>query len=1132
LARHGNIKSRRGGPVCLVVLIGLLVAGRLPAQLVTNVIDRFDTNSYPGGTITNKWSNWFGNAFQSLSFDPASDANTNASSGSLKIVANFPVTTDQFEVWNGISGFSPAINGFQFTNFQCDVRFAAGSATNSSGNFGSVQFGVPTPSYGQDYFTGGNSIPASNTNWVHISIALNPNTDTNLQSMIGLLIHIWGAGLVGPSTLWVDNLQFVGSASTGTATINYTNTQQRIDGFGASSAWYFSSLSTSDADLLFSTNTGMGLSFLRTRIAPGGIIDDSEGTIAQQATARGARVWSTPWTPAAGFKITNSWNRTGNSNANNGGWFSNNVANCQGYASQLANYVSTMKNTYGVSLYGVSVQNEPDENVNYESCQWTSQSIHDFVPYLSAALTASNVASTQIILPEDANWKWNLATNTMADNTTSNLVGVLAAHNYGSSASPVTQFGTPCPKTLWETEHYIDTDDSITNALVVAQEIHSFLTVAQANAYHYWWLTGSGTGSIADNTANPAKRLFAMGNYSKFIRPNFYRVAVTNTATALVSAYKDPASSNFVIVAANNSAFPVNQIFTLTNFPVIGPLRQWVTSATEPLSNHGGAITLTNGIFATVLPAWTVSTFVYQQPVTNPPSIVQQPSNQIALPGDTISFSVQAIGGTAPLYYQWLFNGTNLVGATNASMAVVGASLTNAGFYSVIVTNYAGSVTSSVASLNLITITWNTAVTISTNAADVATNGTFLYAYNNSGSSATVNNVTFTGVNSATVWGTNVTLGGWDATSTSSYNGGTSTPWNSLPSGYKTALQGGVYNNSGNTASVTLNNLTIGHQYQVQVWVNDSRSGSTTNRTETLPGVSGSTVTLAYNSTYAGGGVGQYTLGTFTATATNQIFTMDGNSSTQLNALQVRDVTPAAVIVAPAVTNIIYGNSVLLTANANGAAPFAYKWYDNHTNAIAWGTNTSLTLTNPSVAASGNYFVVVQNAVNLATNFAALTVTKAALTVTANNTNRAYGAANPAFTASYAGFVNGDTLAMLSGAPSLTTPATSGSLPGSYVIIATNGTLAATNYNFTFVNGTLVVASASYPTNFSLTVNGASFILSWPATHLGWTLQAQTNSLAAGLGTNWVDLPATVATNNFSAPLNPANNSVFYRLRR
>ncbi|MEI8290848.1 MAG: MBG domain-containing protein [Verrucomicrobiota bacterium] len=818
------------------------------------------------------------------------------------------------------------------------------------------------------------------------------------------------------------------------------------------------------------------------------------------------------------------------------------------------------------------------------------------------------------MLPESMHWQFSHATNVMSDVTTSNLVDILAGHNYGSSAAPVTQFGTPCPKTLWETEHYIDTDDSITNALLVAQEIHSFLTVAQANAYHYWWLIGSGTGSIADNTANPAKRLFAMGNYSKFIRPNYYRVAVTNTAAALVSAYKDPASSNFVIVAANNSAFALSQTFTLTNFPVVGSLRQWVTSATEPLANHGGAITLTNGTFATVLPAWTVTTYVYQQPVTNPPTIVQPPANQIALPGDTIVFSVQATGGTAPLYYQWLFNGTNIIGATNASVAVVGATLTNTGNYSVIVTNYAGSVTSSVASLNLITITWNTPVTIS-GAADISTNGTGLYAYNNSSSAATVNNVTFTGVNSFTAWGTGVTLGGWNGTSTSAFTGGASTPWNNLPAGYKTLLQGGAYND-GAGASVTLNNLTIGHQYQIQVWVNDSRSGGTTNRTETLPGVSGSTVTLAYNSTYAGGGVGQYTIGTFTATATNQVFTMDGNSSTQLNALQVRDVTPAAVNVSPATTNLIYGNSVLLTANASGATPYSYKWYDNHTNAIAWGTNASLTLTNPPVAASGNYLVVVQNTVNLVTNFTTVTVTKAMLAVNANNTNRVYGVTNPPFNVNYTGFVNGENAGVLSGSPSLTTSATTNSPmgvyvitnmlgtltaanyafnltnaslnitpatltvtanntnrlagssnptltasytgwmnadtfissatgspalsttananspPGNYSIQITSGTLAATNYNFNLVNGTLSITSASYPTNFTVAVSGGSLVLNWPATHLGWTLQAQTNPLAGGLGTNWVDVPATAATNNFSVPLNPANNSVFYRLRR
>ena len=943
-----------------VFLALLLLANAGKAQLVTNIIDRFDTNSYPNNSITNKWSNWFGGSFQSLSLDATMDANSNAASGSLKIVANFPTNTDQFEVWNGINGFSPPINGFQFANFQCDVRFAVGSATNSSGNFGSLQFGVPTPTYGQDYFSTSVNIPASNTNWVHVSINLNPNTDTNLQSMIGLMIHIWGAGIKGPCTLWVDNLQFVGNASTGAAIINYTNTAQRIDGFGASSAWYFSPLTTSDADLLFSTNTGMGLSFLRTRIAPGGVIDDAEGTIAQQAQARGARVWSTPWTPPASLKITNSW---GTNAPLNGGWFSNSVANCQTYAADLANYVGIMQNTYGVSLYAVSIQNEPTEFVNYESCEWTSQAIHDFVPYLNSALTASNFLTTKIMLPEHDGWSWELATNTMNDTVTSNLVGILACHNYGYAPYPVTQFGSPCPKPLWETEHYLGTDDSITNGLLLAQEMHTFLAVVQANAYHYWWLTGSGTGSIADNTANPAKRLFVMGNYSKFVRPNFYRISVTNSAMALVSAYKDPMSSNFVIVAANNSAFPVNQTFTLTNFPVVGPLRQWVTSGTESLANHGGAITATNGAFALTLAPWTVTTFVYQQPVTNPPAILQQPLSQSTYLGGPAAFSIQASGGTIPLYYQWFFNGTNIVaGATNASLNLVSLAATNFGTYSVVVTNFAGSVTSSVASLTWNTLIWNRPATIS-NTNDVSTNGTLLYAYNNSGSSISVNGVTFTGVNSYTTWGTGVTFGaGWSATTTSAYVGGSSAPWTTLPPSYQTILQGGVYGGSA-SATVTLNNLAVGHQYAVQVWVNDSRAGSTTNRTETLTDAYGNTVTLAYNNTHAGGGVGQFASGAFTATATDQYFAMQGNASTQLNALQVRDVTifPPSISQQPTNQIAFVNGSATFAVSVGGSAPLSYQWFYNTNTFLTGATNANLALTALAATNAGKYFVIITN---------------------------------------------------------------------------------------------------------------------------------------------------------------------------
>jgi hypothetical protein len=110
-------------------------------------------------------------------------------------------------------------------------------------------------------------------------------------------------------------------------------------------------------------------------------------------------------------------------------------------------------------------------------------------------------------------------------------------------------------------------------------------------------------------------------------------------------------------------------------------------------------------------------------------------------------------------------------------------------------------------------------------------------------------------------------------------------------------------------------------------------------------------------------------------------------------------------------------------------------------------------------------------------------VNKAPLTVTANNASRAVGAANPAFTASYSGFVNGDTALVLSGAPSFTTTATTTSVAGLYPITPAAGTLTAANYSFVFVNGTLSVVSApaasvtpsatltgSHSTGYTLTV--------------------------------------------------------------
>jgi len=68
------------------------------------------------------------------------------------------------------------------------------------------------------------------------------------------------------------------------------------------------------------------------------------------------------------------------------------------------------------------------------------------------------------------------------------------------------------------------------------------------------------------------------------------------------------------------------------------------------------------------------------------------------------------------------------------------------------------------------------------------------------------------------------------------------------------------------------------------------------------------------------------------------------------------------------------------------------------------------------------------------------------------------------------------------------------------------------------------------PTNIVMQVDGDQLQLSWPQDHLGWHLQIQTNSLNAGLGTNWVNVPNSTATNQIFIPINPTNGCVFLRM--
>jgi len=64
----------------------------------------------------------------------------------------------------------------------------------------------------------------------------------------------------------------------------------------------------------------------------------------------------------------------------------------------------------------------------------------------------------------------------------------------------------------------------------------------------------------------------------------------------------------------------------------------------------------------------------------------------------------------------------------------------------------------------------------------------------------------------------------------------------------------------------------------------------------------------------------------------------------------------------------------------------------------------------------------------------------------------------------------------------------------------------------------------------NITPSGGSLTLTWPTNFIGWSLQAQTNGINSGLGTNWTTISSSINTNVMVIPIYQTSGSVFYRL--
>ena len=76
-----------------------------------------------------------------------------------------------------------------------------------------------------------------------------------------------------------------------------------------------------------------------------------------------------------------------------------------------------------------------------------------------------------------------------------------------------------------------------------------------------------------------------------------------------------------------------------------------------------------------------------------------------------------------------------------------------------------------------------------------------------------------------------------------------------------------------------------------------------------------------------------------------------------------------------------------------------------------------------------------------------------------------------------------------------------------------------------------IAQPATNATNLTAVFSAGVLNISWPQDHIGWTLQAQTNSMYIGIGTNWVTIANSITTNQLSFPVNHTNQTVFFRLK-
>lgn len=342
--------------------------------------------------------------------------------------------------------------------------------------------------------------------------------------------------------------------------IDPSTTYQTIAGFGgANQMWGTTFPTANDMKRAFGTDeTDLGLSIFRVRVAANPSEWPLIVNVIKEAKKYGAKIQASPWSPPAVLK----------SNGNEiGGHLLE--QHYEAFADHLNDYIAYMA-SQNADIDVISIQNEPDIQVSYESCDWSSAQMRNFLKQYG------HLINTKLAAPESFNFNQSLTNDILNDTDAAANLDVVAGHIYGSGLAPF-PLAESKGKEIWMTEYLMNLNTGNAGAPVWTsyseeakwnETMQMLNTMHQAmmhnwNAYIWWYLKryysflGDGTNETVSGEI--LKRGHAFAHFSKFIRPGFVRIKTEFvTSEALISAYKS--HDQTVIVLINPGTVAITNI--------------------------------------------------------------------------------------------------------------------------------------------------------------------------------------------------------------------------------------------------------------------------------------------------------------------------------------------------------------------------------------------------------------------------------------------------------------------------------------------------------------------------------------------------------------------------------------------